>query len=65
MKIQLNIPDMACGACAKSITNAVQSLDKSATVNADTQTKQVEIESSADENAVRSAIQQAGYTPAV
>ncbi|MEL6138465.1 MAG: heavy-metal-associated domain-containing protein [Cyanobacteria bacterium J06628_6] len=64
MKLQLTVPDMACDACVKSITAAVQTVDQSATVEADTKTKQVDIETTADESAIRAAITQAGYSPA-
>ncbi|MEL7502994.1 MAG: heavy-metal-associated domain-containing protein [Cyanobacteria bacterium J06554_6] len=64
MKLQLTVPDMACDACVKSITAAVQTVDQSATVEADTKTKQVDIETTADESAIRTAITQAGYSPA-
>ncbi|NEQ31422.1 MAG: heavy-metal-associated domain-containing protein [Leptolyngbya sp. SIO4C5] len=64
MKIQFNVPNMACDACATSITKAVKAVDSSAQVVAEPQTKRVEIETAASEGAVRQAIEQAGYTVA-
>ncbi len=63
MTIQLKVPDMACGACAETITKAVQAIDPQAQVAADTNTKQVTIETQASESSVKNAIAGAGYTP--
>ena len=63
MTIQLKIPDMACGACAETITKAVQAIDPQAQVAADTQSKRVTIETQASESSVKNAIVSAGYTP--
>ena len=54
---------MACGACAKTITQAVIDIDPRATVKADIQTKQVIVESTASESSVKKAIISAGYPP--
>ncbi|WP_319420924.1 heavy-metal-associated domain-containing protein [Pleurocapsa sp. FMAR1] len=62
--IQLKVPNMACGACAKTITQAVIDIDPKASVRADPKTKQVTVESNADESSVREAIAAAGYPPA-
>ena len=64
MTIQLKVPNMACGACAKTITQAVIDIDPKASVRADPQTKQVIVESNASESSVREAIAAAGYPPA-
>jgi len=61
-KLQLTVSDMACSACADTITKAVQSLDNQATINADLDTKQVEIASSAPDEQVKKAIADAGYS---
>jgi copper chaperone len=59
--LNLTIPSMACGACADTITKAVQSVDRDATVTADTQTKVVQIETTAEIATIKSAIAEAGY----
>jgi copper chaperone len=61
MTVQLNVPDMACGACSATITKAVTTLDPTATVDADLKTKWVKIESQVDEARLRGAIAAAGY----
>lgn len=63
MKLQLTVPDLACEACSRTITAAVKAVDPEATVAAEPSTKQVEIESSASEGAIREAIVGAGYSP--
>lgn len=56
------IPDMACSACAAKITKAVQTLDASASVDADTSTKKVVIATTTAGDQVKQAIATAGYT---
>jgi copper chaperone len=62
MTVQLNVPDMACGACSATITKVVTTLDPTATVDADLKTKCVKIEAQVDEARLRGAIAAAGYT---
>ncbi len=61
MTLQLTVPNMACDACAKNITNAVKALDGNATVTADPKTKQVDIETETAEASIREALEKAGY----
>jgi copper chaperone len=63
MKLQLTVPQMACGACAESITKAIQLIDSRAEVQADPKTKQVEVDTTASEASVKEALSQAGYPP--
>jgi copper chaperone len=60
---QLTIPDMACNACATTITQAIHTLDSTATIEPDLQTKQVKITTQAPESDVTEAIRSAGYSP--
>ncbi|MBT9313624.1 heavy-metal-associated domain-containing protein [Leptothoe kymatousa] len=64
MTLQLTVPNMACDACAKNITNAIKTLDEQATVTADPKTKLVNIETETAEASVRDALEKAGYPPA-
>ena len=61
MTLQLKVPSMACAACADSITKAVQTVDPTATVQADPKTKQVDIQTEVPETAIKQAIASAGY----
>ena len=65
MTLQLTVPNMACEACAKNITNAVKAVDAAATVSADPKTKRVDINTETAEAAIRAALEQAGYPAAV
>ncbi|MBQ0329350.1 heavy-metal-associated domain-containing protein [Providencia rettgeri] len=59
--INLTIPKMACGGCAKSITRTVLDIDANAQVETDPTTKKVLITSHIDESIFRTALSTAGY----
>ncbi|PPQ37295.1 heavy-metal-associated domain-containing protein [Rhodopila globiformis] len=56
------VPDMHCDGCVRSVTGAVRDLDEKATVQADLQTRQVRVETTASDEAVAAAIREAGFT---
>jgi len=60
--LKLTVPDMACAACAETITKAVQAIDTKASVQATPDTKAVVINTSQDPAAITQAITDAGYT---
>ena len=71
MTLQLTVPNMACSACATTIMQAVkvvsalrnsEGTDPAAQINVDPKSKQVNIDTQANEAAVRDAIITAGYT---
>jgi copper chaperone len=64
MTLQLKVPDMACTACRDTITQAIQSIDPAATVQADPKTKLVVVNTQAAAAAVKQAISAAGYSVA-
>lgn len=64
MSLQLTVPNMACSACSETIAKAVKAIDPAATVEADTKTKLVIIETQAPETTIKQAIADAGYTVA-
>jgi copper chaperone len=64
MNIKLTVPGMACSACANIITNAIKSIDANAIVDADPQTKLVNVETQLTESAIKEALIAAGYPPA-
>ncbi|MBD2560643.1 MULTISPECIES: heavy-metal-associated domain-containing protein [Nostoc] len=61
MTLQLTVPKLACSACANTITKAIQSIDSTATVQADTKTKIVSIETQAPETKIKEVIAARGY----
>jgi copper chaperone len=62
--IQLNIPQISCGHCAKAVTQAVHEVDPQAKVDVDLATKRVNVESQADREKIVAALAEAGYAPA-
>lgn len=64
MTLQINVPDMACGACASTITKAITALDATAIVEPDLTTKWISITTQAEAEVVKEAIAAAGYTVA-
>ncbi|MBE9201807.1 MULTISPECIES: heavy-metal-associated domain-containing protein [unclassified Nodularia (in: cyanobacteria)] len=64
MTLKLTVPNMACSACATNITNAVKTVDANATIQADPQTKFVNVDTQASETAIKDALAAAGYPAA-
>lgn len=60
--LSVTVPDMACAACASTITQTVQAIDPSAQVKTNLESKAVEIDASVTAAALTEAIQKAGYT---
>jgi copper chaperone len=64
MKVQFLVPKMACFACVETITKAIQTIDATATVQANSKTKVVSVETQASETAIKQAIAAVGYPTA-
>lgn len=64
MTLQFTVSNMACSACVETITQAIAALDPAAQVEADSKTKQVNVETQKSETEVKQAIAAAGYTVA-
>ncbi len=62
MPLEFIVPDMACSACVKSITRAIQNFDSSAEVNADPDTKRVTVSTSRARIEIEQTITAVGYT---
>jgi copper chaperone len=56
------VPDLACGACIDTITQAIKAVDPQAKLVANSQTKLVEIESELPVMTLEATIVDAGYT---
>ena len=50
MALQLTVPKLACSACTNTLTKAIQTIDSTATVQANPKTKVVSVETQASEN---------------
>jgi copper chaperone len=58
---ELKVDGMTCGGCAASVKRAIQTLDANANVDVDLAAKTVKIETTVHLDAVKSAIEDAGY----
>jgi copper chaperone len=58
---ELKVDGMTCGGCAASVKRAIQTLDANANVDVDLAGKTVKIETTVHLDAVKSAIEDAGY----
>lgn len=63
-QIEYVVPDMSCGHCEKTVSEAISSIAGVASVRVDLETKQVIVEGEdLDDAVLRAAITQAGYEP--
>lgn len=60
-----NVPDMTCGHCEATVTNAIQGIDQSAIVKADLVTNKIEVTSTAKTEAILGVLNEAGYPSSV
>jgi len=59
--IKLNVPDMSCGHCVKSITSAIQGKYSGALVVCNLQDKSVTVEKGPTVSELRATLNEAGY----
>lgn len=59
--IKFKVKGMTCGGCARAVTNAVQKVDWNASINVDLPAQTVAVESEADADRLKAAIEEAGY----
>lgn len=62
MKLEIKIPNLACSACVKTVTKAVQEVDAEAQVAAYPRIKQVSVITKTPEADIKNAITAAGFT---
>lgn len=55
------VPNMTCGGCAKSVIKALQSVDADAKIETDPPNREVRVQTSAGEAALRAVLSEAGY----
>lgn len=60
----LTVEGMACGGCEANVEEAVGALEGTESVEADTESDTVEIVGDLEDDAVRAAIEDAGYSVA-
>ncbi|KAA0979565.1 heavy-metal-associated domain-containing protein [Pseudomonas sp. ANT_J28] len=57
----LDVSGIGCGSCIRKITNAIQSLDNTATVSVDRDTGKVNVESNESPERVREVVDALGF----
>ncbi|HSI58795.1 MAG TPA: heavy-metal-associated domain-containing protein [Ideonella sp.] len=62
--IELTLPDISCGHCAKTVTQAVLALDPAAQVQVDLASKRVQIASALPREQLEAALREEGYPAA-
>ncbi|MGE4243642.1 heavy-metal-associated domain-containing protein [Ramlibacter sp.] len=62
--IEMTIPSMRCGGCARGIARVCAEVDPAAKVKADPRTKRVSIDTMQDRAKFVQALSAAGYRPA-
>ncbi|MBA3773471.1 MAG: heavy-metal-associated domain-containing protein [Ramlibacter sp.] len=62
--LEFNLPDMSCGHCASTVSQACKLVDPAAKVEVDVNSKRVKIESAGDRREFAQALTEAGYPPA-
>ena len=62
--VDLAIPEMTCADCAVGMRQAVKSVDPAAELLIDLDTHKVQVKTTASADVVKSAIVEAGFTPA-
>jgi copper chaperone len=62
--LTFTVPNMTCGHCVRSITQAVQAADPAAQVQADVPAHQVQVETALSHEVVTAVLTEAGYQPA-
>lgn len=62
--MQFHIENMTCSGCVRSVTKAIQSVDKGAVVDADLETRSVEVTTSTARTEIEAALAEAGYPAA-
>jgi copper chaperone len=62
--LNLHIPNMHCGGCARGVTAAIRSVDADATVEPDLNARTIAVQTKLPEASVREALAEAGFAPA-
>lgn len=61
--MQFHLEDMTCGGCARTVTRTIQTIDPNAKIVTDPPTRRVEVQTSASEMEIATALREAGFPP--
>ncbi|NIY80779.1 MAG: heavy-metal-associated domain-containing protein [Rhodobacteraceae bacterium] len=56
-----SVPDMSCGHCKASITEALEAIDDTVEIDADMDAREIDVFSEAGDEAILVALKNAGY----
>jgi len=62
--IDLTVPGMTCGGCARGVTAAIKGLDPAAEIEIDVPARRVRVKGTATVDAVKKAMAEAGFVSA-
>ncbi|GGO37438.1 heavy metal-associated domain-containing protein [Gemmobacter aquaticus] len=62
--MQFHIKNMTCFGCARSVTAAIQSIDKTAVVSADPESRKIDVVTTASRTEIEAILAEAGYPAA-
>lgn len=60
-----SVPDMSCGHYKATITEALEKLDDTVEIDADMETREIDVSSDASDEAILTALKGAGYPATV
>ncbi|EYS92821.1 hypothetical protein CF68_29195 [Cupriavidus sp. SK-4] len=61
--MQFHLDDMTCGGCARTVTKAIQMIDPTASIVTNPPTRLVQVQTSASEEQIVTALREAGFPP--
>jgi copper chaperone len=61
MKLQLKVPNISCGGCVSTITEAIKKVDSNATVQGNSQAKTISVETQFPETEIKAVMANIGY----
>ena len=61
--MQFHLDNMTCGGCARTVTKAIKMIDPDANVVTDPQVRLVQVQTSASQEQIVSALREAGFPP--
>ncbi len=59
---EIKVEGMTCGGCVRAVTQALQTLDPLAQVKVDLSTQKIDIHSKKDQESIKEAIEDAGFS---
>ena len=61
--MKFHIENMTCGGCVRGVTRAIHSVDPQAEINADPPSRSLDVQTSASQEQIAAALNEAGFQP--